>query len=421
MKILIIGQGGREHALVKCFRKSSSVTEIHVIPGNDGMAKEALCHPIDWRHSEEVIGFCIKTEIDFVLIGPEDPLVDGLADRLRERGILVVGPSGPAAQLEGSKIFAKEFMLQAGVPTARSVVVSSVQEVLKASSMFKPPYVLKADGLAAGKGVTISSTLADLEEAAKNLFEKKIFGAAGARALLEEALEGWELSYLVLTNGHKHVTLPLAQDHKRLKDLGQGPNTGGMGTVAPLALDHDLFEKIENQIVKPSIAHLHKESFIFRGVLFIGIMVTPRGPCVLEYNTRFGDPETQVILPLIENDCGILFKKLAQGELEPISFRSLHSCCVILAAEGYPDSPKKNVPISGDLWKETNSSYFIHAGTQRRDQQWLTAGGRVLGAVGFGSSAEEAIKNAYSQAQEAQWPGLQMRTDIGKYTADKSK
>jgi phosphoribosylamine--glycine ligase len=414
MKVLIIGQGGREHALVKFFRRSMSVTEIHVIPGNDGMTKEAMCHDLNWRNSEDIIGFCHKTEIDFVFIGPEEPLVGGLADSLRERGILVVGPSGPAAQLEGSKIFAKEFMVRAGVPTARSVVVASVEETIKASHLFKPPYVLKADGLAAGKGVFICATLSELERAAGDLFDRKIFGVAGSRALLEECLEGWELSYLILTNGQKHVTLPLAQDHKRLRDNHQGPNTGGMGTVAPLTIAHDLFEQIENQIVKPTVSQLTQESFIYRGVLFIGIMVTQKGPIVLEYNTRFGDPETQVILPLIENDGGVLFKKLSQGELEPILFKALHSCCVILAAEGYPESPKKNVPIEGDLWMEQNSSYFVHAGTKREGTHWVTNGGRVLGAVGVGSSVKEAVRNAYHQAQQAKWPGQQFRMDIGK-------
>ncbi|MBK7960442.1 MAG: phosphoribosylamine--glycine ligase [Bdellovibrionales bacterium] len=414
MKVLIIGQGGREHALVKFFRRSASITEIHVAPGNDGMAKEALCHNLSWKDSEEIIGFCLRTEIDFVFIGPEEPLVGGLADRLRERGILVVGPSGPAAQLEGSKIFAKEFMLRAGVPTARSVVVASVSETIEASRHFKPPYVLKADGLAAGKGVSICANLGELTEAAKDLFENKIFGLAGSRALLEECLEGWELSYLILTNGNKHMTLPLAQDHKRLRDKQQGPNTGGMGTVAPIVLEHDLFEKIESQIIRPSVKQLGQEGLIFRGVLFVGIMVTQNGPVVLEYNTRFGDPETQVILPLIENDAGVLFKKLSQGELEPVIFNSLFSCCVILAAEGYPEAPKKDILIEGDLWKETNSSYFIHAGTKREKSQWLTNGGRVLGAVGVGSSFNEAIRNAYQQAQEAKWPGQQLRTDIGK-------
>lgn len=413
MKILIIGQGGREHALVKSFVKSPSVTEVHVIPGNDGMSKEALCHNLDWKNSEEIIRFCLTTDIDFVMIGPEDPLVAGLADRLRERGVLAVGPSQEAAQLEGSKIFAKEFMIKAGVPTARSVVVTSVTEAMSASEQFQPPYILKADGLAAGKGVSICATLDELKNAASSFFEAKIFGASGEHALLEEALHGWELSYLVLTNGQKSVTLPFVQDHKRLKDHQQGPNTGGMGTIAPLALDTDLIEKIETQIIAPSIRELQKQSFIFRGILFVGIMVTAKGPQVIEYNVRFGDPETQVMLPLIENDLGILFKKLSQGELEPMQFKSLFSCCVVLAAEGYPESPKKDAPIQGDLWKQTNSSYFIHAGTKLQGEQWLTNGGRVLGAVGLGSSLEESIRNAYRQADEAKWPGLQMRGDIG--------
>lgn len=414
MKALIIGSGGREHALARALSLSASITEIHAIPGSEGMSKIVLCHSLDWKNTDQVIQFCNRTQIDFVLIGPEDPLVFGLADKLRDRGILVVGPNQDAAQLEGSKIFAKEFMKKAGVPTAKSFVVSSTSEALHLAEQFSPPYILKADGLAAGKGVFICADLPELKSAAEQLFEKKIFGENGAQALLEEALFGWELSYLVLTNGQDHVTLPLAQDHKRLKDNQQGPNTGGMGTMAPLKINSELRQTIEDEIIKPSIQEIKNQNMIFRGVLFVGIMITPAGPKVLEYNVRFGDPETQVILPLIENDFGILFKKLSQGELEPIRLKNIYSCCVILAAEGYPDSPKKNVPIKGDLSKETNSSYIIHAGTVKTDQGWVTHGGRVLGAVGLGSSAPEAISNAYDLAQTIHWPGMQFRTDIGQ-------
>ncbi len=416
MKVLVLGQGGREHALVKAFRHSASITEIHAIPGNDGMSQEALCHPISLKDSEAIIQFCLRTEIDFVFIGPEDPLVDGLADDLRARGVLVVGPGRDAAQLEGSKIFAKRFMMEAQVPTATFEEVSTVAGTLKAAEKFTPPYILKADGLAAGKGVFICHTLTELEKSARQIFEENSLGEAGKKAVLEENLPGWELSYLVLTDGVDFQALPLAQDHKRLKDLHQGPNTGGMGTVAPLKIAPELDREIREKIIGPTIGTLRSRGSIYRGVLFVGVMVTSKGPQTLEYNVRLGDPETQVILPLIENDLADLFLNLAKGILKPIVFKNLYASCVILAAEGYPEHPIKGAAIEGEITYETASSYFVHAGTVKNEQgQWRTHGGRVLGAVGLGSNSQESIANAYAQAQKVSWQGLQMRKDIGRY------
>lgn len=415
MKVMVIGQGGREHALVKALARSPSVSEIHAVPGNDGMTREALCHPLQWTETEDLIQLCLRTEIDFVFIGPEDPLVDGLADRLRERGILVVGPGREAAQLEGSKIYAKQFMHEANIPTAPFAVVDSVHQVIEEMKNFTPPYVLKADGLAGGKGVFICKTKEELVEKAKDLFDHQILGDAGQRALLEQFQQGWELSYLVLTNGQQWQTLPLAQDHKRLKDGDEGPNTGGMGTVAPLSISTDLRHQIETDIVARSIQKISQDGLIYRGVLFIGIMVTPDGPQVLEYNTRFGDPETQVILPLIEGDLGQIFWNLSRGELQRITTRQMSTACVILAAEGYPDHPVKGAPIEGNINFNSNSSYFIHAGTKRTgEDQWTVQGGRVLGAIGCGSNLEEALGEAYQLAEKVKWKGQQMRRDIGQ-------
>ena len=304
MKVLVIGQGGREHALTRAFTQSSSISEVHCIPGNDGIAQTVLCHNLNIKNHETIVQFCLRTEIDFVFIGPEDPLVDGLADSLRSRGILVVGPSQESAQLEGSKIFAKKFMLRAQVPTSTFSEVGSFEETMSNAYQFTPPYVLKADGLAAGKGVYICKNIEELAKAANDIFVEKIFGEAGNKALLEQFMPGWELSYLILTNGSAYQSLPIAQDHKRLLDQDQGPNTGGMGTIAPLSIDADLHQQIHEKILAPSVAQLQKENLLYRGVLFVGLMITEQGPQVLEYNCRFGDPETQVILPLLQNDVG---------------------------------------------------------------------------------------------------------------------
>jgi phosphoribosylamine--glycine ligase len=415
MKVLIIGQGGREHALVKAFGKSPLIQEIHVVPGNDGIAHESLCHPnINWKETEQLIKFCKQTDISFVFIGPEDPLVAGIADQLRNAGIPVIGPNQEAAMLEGSKIFAKEFMNEAKASTSPFKVVSSVQETMDAADFFIPPFVLKADGLAAGKGVFICEDKKDLQEKAQFIFEQKGLGHAGERALLEQYLPGWEVSVLVLTNGHDYKVLPMAQDHKRLLDQDKGPNTGGMGVVAPLNIDEDLFKKIEQDLIKPVIKLIQDKEFMFRGILYFGIMVTQKGPQILEFNCRFGDPEAQAILPLIDNDCGQLFKELSEGRLHNLKVKNLFSSVVIQAAEGYPDLPIKGTPIEGDLTYETPSSYFIHAGTKKSEQNWHTNGGRVLAAVGLGSSLQESLDKAYQQANRVTWKGLQMRKDIGQ-------
>ncbi len=415
MKVLVIGQGGREHALVHALSQCSSVTEIHAVPGSAGMSRQALCHEMDWRQSSALVDFCLRTEIDFVMIGPEDPLVEGLSDRLRERGILVVGPSSEAAQLEGSKIFAKQFMKESGVPTAAFEIVTSWSDIQKVVAQFTSPYVLKADGLAGGKGVFICKDLVELEKAAQDLFENRILGEAGKQALLEQFMPGWELSYLILTNGKTWQTLPLAQDHKRLMDGDLGPNTGGMGTVAPLQINSELREQIERKIVEPTVAHLHEKNYLYRGVLFIGVMVTAQGPQVLEFNCRFGDPETQVILPLIDADLGFVLKDLSQGKLHPLKQKNIFASCVVMAAPGYPMNPEKNLQIEGDLAHSTEMSYFLHAGTKKNSEgRWLTNGGRVLNAIGLGTTSQESLAKAYNQSTHAKWMGQQKRTDIGK-------
>lgn len=413
MRFLVLGQGGREHALIRALKFSPSVTEVHACPGSDGISQEAICHKVDLGDAKAVETFVKKYQFDCVVVGPENYLVAGIADQLRALGVEVVGPSQIAAQLEGSKIFSKEFMVRAGVPTAPFEIVDNVADTLRAAQKFTPPYVLKADGLAAGKGVFLCATLPELKAAAEALFEQKTLGVAGLRALLEQYQDGYELSYLVLTNGSEFEALPLAQDHKRLGDGDTGPNTGGMGVVGPMMIDAALREQIDSLIVRPSVRNLSGSGLLYRGVLYIGVMVTPKGPTVLEYNVRFGDPEAQVIMPLLDGDWGYVFSRLAHGEMSPMKWKNLQMACVVLAAQGYPDAPVQDAVIEGDLGYQGASSYFLHAGTAKKDGHWVTNGGRVLNAIGMGSSRAEALREAYSQAKHAQWRGQLMRSDIG--------
>ncbi len=414
MRVIVFGMGGREHALVRALAGSQSVTEVHAVPGSDGIAKHALCHSIDPLDFEKLGALLDRFSFDLAIVGPEAYLDKGLSDFLRSKSVPTVGPNQTSARLESSKIFSKKFMVEAGVPTARFFEVNDIQSTLEAAQKFKNPYVLKVDGLASGKGVFICKDMEELEEKADLVFNKKAFGSSGKSALLEEFQEGYELSSLVLTNGKDFEMLPLMQDHKRLRDNDEGPNTGGMGVVGPLNLEEDLLKVIKEKVVAPSVSGLQRMGLDFRGVLFIGIMMTSNGPSVLEYNVRFGDPEAQAILPLFAGDWGQVFKNLARGELTELRWKPLSSACVVLASPGYPDQPQKGVRIEGDLDFETPSSYFLHAGVQFSEKIWVTNGGRVLNSIALGPSLEEAIEKAYFQASKVRWNGLQMRMDIGK-------
>ena len=414
MNVLIIGSGGREHAVAKCFSQSPLCKQLYCSTENAGLSQIALSLKLDLKNHQQVVEQCKKLNISFVFIGPEDPLVDGLADSLRQNQIAVFGPSKEAAQLEGSKNFAKNFMQQAQVPTAAAVNVTSVEQTIAAAEKFTAPYVLKADGLAAGKGVFICDTLDELKSSAEKIFVQKIFGSGGASALLEQNLNGYELSYLVLTDGKSFQALPIAQDHKRLLDNNKGPNTGGMGTMAPLKISDSLNEKILKKVVQPSIQQLEKNNYLFRGVLFIGLMIVDNEPYVLEYNVRFGDPETQVILPLIKNDILDLFYNLAQGTLNTVSINSLYSFCIVNAAEGYPESVVKDTPI--ELPTSNNFSYILHAGTRLDNSNKLVVnGGRVLNVVSISNSLEQARLLAYELNDKIKMHGRQFRNDIGQY------
>ncbi len=413
MRVLVVGQGGREHSLVRALYFSPSVTEVHAVPGSDGMT-EAICHKVDTGNIAAVLELCQKFQFDLVVIGPEQALVDGLSNTLRAAGIAVFGPSQDAARLEGSKIFNKQFLVEGNIPTAPAVVVQTVAETLKAAESFTPPYVLKADGLAGGKGVYICQTLENLREAAAELFEQKILGVAGEKALLEKFQKGYELSYFILTNGESYVSLPMAQDHKKIGEGETGPNTGGMGTVAPISILPEEHDIILQRVVEPTVRHLREKKMVYRGVIFIGLMMTADGPSVLEYNVRFGDPETQVLMPLLNGDWGKVFLSVAKGEIPKLQWKDIYAACVVMAAEGYPQTVVKGSVISGDLNTQTSSSYFLHAGTQKNENGWVVNGGRVLNSVGLGSSHREALKKAYDLCEQARWQGIQYRRDIGK-------
>ena len=414
MNILVIGSGGREHAIIKSLGRSAKVNTIYCSPGNAGIAELATNVNLEIKNHPAVAGFCAEKKIDLVFIGPEDPLVDGLADSLRTNKIAVFGPSKSAAKLEGSKIFAKSFMQEAGVPTAAADLVSTVAETLAAAEKYTAPYILKADGLAAGKGVFICANLAELKNAAVDVFERKTLGAAGNYALLEQNIPGKEISLLVLTNGSEFQALPMAQDHKRLQDNNTGPNTGGMGTIAPMQIEKELYEKIITRVVMPSINQLKTRGYLFYGVLFIGLMIKDDEPYVLEYNVRFGDPETQVILPLIENDLAELFFELSNGKLCPLKLNGKTAFCIVNAAEGYPEKPVKNKTIV--LPENTESTYTLHAGTAISPTgQLVSAGGRVLNIIAVRDNFTQAREAAYEFNAQVQFEGRQFRNDLGMY------
>ena len=411
MRYLVIGKGGREHAIARALVNSASVDKVFACPGSQGMGAYIESVSCDLS-SEALSAFCLENNVDVIVIGPEDPLVAGLATELRKKNHLVFGPGKDGAELEGSKIFSKNFMEKYQIPTSAFKIVKDVEDVMTAQDSFTPPYVLKADGLAAGKGVFICKTSEELEGAAKAIFGDIKFGDAN-EALMEQFQPGYELSYFVLTNGEKWVSLPLAQDHKKLLENDEGPNTGGMGTVAPMIISDELKDQIESSVVASTIKGFQQEAFDYKGVVFIGLMITSEGPQVLEYNVRFGDPETQVLMPLLDGDWGLTFKAIAQGELPQLKWKEMATACVVLAAENYPDSPVKGVTIEGDVESENSEGYFLHAGTQLKDGSWQTNGGRVLNAIGVGQNLNQAIANAYKQSEKINWNGMQFRKDIG--------
>ena len=417
---LVLGSGAREHALVRSLSLSSRVGGLFCAPGNPGMRGQAHLLLLPAMTAEYVLPLVRNYSIDMVVIGPEAPLATGLADDLRKEGVAVFGPGKAGAALEGSKTFAKKFMERHGIPTASWDLCTTVQEAEKALEKRTSPYVVKADGLAAGKGVFVTSSFEEAREAAENLLVQGLLGEAGRRLLVEDALEGEELTILALTDGKTYRLLSPSQDHKRIFDEDQGPNTGGMGAYSPVPLaDSALLEKIRRTILDPTFDGLRKEHIPYCGVLYAGLMVDGEGvPKVIEYNVRFGDPEAQVVLPLLEGDFGEIFLACAEGRLEEIEWKepTKWAADVVLASGGYPGPFEKGKIVSGlEEAERTENFLLFHGGTALSPEGKIcTAGGRVFSAVGIGDTLEEALERAYTGASLISFDFMHYRRDIGQ-------
>jgi len=409
LSTLVVGSGGREHAIVRALSRSESIKKLYAHPGSSGIFKEAESFGLESDASiDEIVKKVIDQKLDLVVVGPEQPLVEGLSDALRIKGVNVVGPSAEGAKLEGDKIYAKDFMKEFDVPSGGYIPLKNHQDLLKAleNETYKEPYVFKYRYLAGGKGVLVSKDKNEVIE-----FSKKYLDSDSIQAYLEEPLHGWELSCICLVNEAGYKICPILQDHKRLKDSDMGPNTGGMGVAGPIKVDEKLMKQIEEDVVKPSVNGLKQRDILFRGVLYIGVMVTKNGPKVLEYNVRFGDPEAQLIFPLVESDWAQVLLGLSKGENFDLKHSKKYGCSVVLAAEGYPENPIKGAEINGLDTISPND--FYHAGTKLDDKVFKVNGGRVLNILGFGDSLEEAIKKAYKNVESVKFSGMQSRTDIG--------
>jgi phosphoribosylamine---glycine ligase len=418
MKILVIGSGGREHALVWKISQSRKVTKILCAPGSAAIGQLAECVGSGSEQIEKLADFAVKEKIDLTIVGPELPLTLGISDLFESRGLRIFGPNKAAARLEGSKAFAKDILHQNDIPTASFGTFTDAASAKKYLAQQKPPYVIKADGLAGGKGVVICLDINDAITVSDAILVQKTFGEAGEKVVIEEFLEGEEASFMVLSDGDHILPLASSQDHKRVFDNDEGPNTGGMGAYSPApVITSAMHERIVDEILKPLLAGLRNKGIRYRGVLYVGLMITQNGPKVLEFNVRFGDPECQPIMMRLKSDLVPLLEATIDGKLNQVQpeWYEDPAVCVVLSARGYPGLYDKGAEIRGlDKLDHWDKGFVFHAGTAKENGRWITSGGRVLGVTARGSDIGNAVKNAYAAVSQISWDGMHYRKDIAR-------
>lgn len=415
MKVMVVGGGGREHAIIKSLKKSKKIDKIYALPGNGGIALDAECIDIAATDIDGAVDFAVKNGIEFAVVAPDDPLVAGMVDALSQKGIKCFGPKKDAAIIEGSKVFAKNLMKKYNIPTAAYEVFTDAKKAVEYLENASYPTVIKADGLALGKGVIIAKNFCEAKAAVKSIMEDKVFGKSGNEIVIEEFLEGPEVSVLAFTDGNTIVPMVSSMDHKRAKDNDEGLNTGGMGTIAPNPYyTSDVAKRCSDTIFIPTIEAMKKEDREFSGCLYFGLMLTKKGPYVIEYNCRFGDPETQVVLPLLGSDLFEIMLKISEKKLSAndVEFLDKSAACVVMASDGYPVSYEKGFEIS--LPETLDGEEIYIAGAKKTDGKIVTDGGRVLGAVKVADTLKEAVDGAYNLAGRIHFDNSYMRSDIGK-------
>ncbi|MBR5538351.1 MAG: phosphoribosylamine--glycine ligase [Clostridia bacterium] len=413
MKVLVVGGGGREHAIIKKIKENKLVTEIFALPGNGGIARDATCVNIGAKDIEKIVAFAVDNSVDYAVVAPDDPLVLGAVDALEEKGIPCFGPRANAAIIEGSKVFSKNLMKKYGIPTATYEVFTEMEAALKYLENAPIPTVIKADGLALGKGVVIAMTREEAIDAVKSMMQDKVFGESGSRVVIEEFLTGPEVSVLAFTDGKTVVPMVSSMDHKRAGDNDTGLNTGGMGTVAPNPYYTDsVAEVCMKTIFLPTVDAMNKEGRCFKGCLYFGLMITENGPKVIEYNCRFGDPETQVVLPLLESDLLTIMQAVTEEKLSEVDvkFADKHACCVVMASKGYPTAYEKGFEIT--IPDDISDKVYV-AGAALTGGKLVTFGGRVLGATATADTLANAVKDAYSLVENITFENAFYRHDIG--------